>query len=79
MHHRATARATTICLAQCAQDFTHKWEGDFAAKGSAETPSHSQGDFRFFDHAPLVFRQLRERFGISTEDYMLSLTSEYVL
>ena len=31
------------------------------------------------DYAPLVFRQLRERFGIEAPDYMLSIASEYVL
>ena len=51
-----------------------KWEGDFLARGSAETPGHNHHDFRFKDYAPLVFRQIRERFGIEAPDYMLSLT-----
>ena len=62
-----------------ATDFEQQWEGDFLGKGSAETPAHGHYDFRFKDYAPLVFRQIRERFGVMTEDYMLSLTSEYVL
>mmetsp|Transcript_33955 Transcript_33955/g.72517 ORF Transcript_33955/g.72517 Transcript_33955/m.72517 type:complete len:431 (-) Transcript_33955:49-1341(-) len=61
------------------QEFNQKWEGDFIRKGTAETPAHSHADFKFKDYAPLVFRQLRERFGITAQDYMLSLTSEYVL
>ena len=60
-------------------DFEQQWEGDFLSKGSAETPAHGHVDFRFKDYAPLVFRQIRERFGIEAPDYMLSLTSEYVL
>jgi len=60
-------------------DFEQQWEGDFLGKGSAETPAHGHYDFRFKDYAPLVFRQIRERFGIEAPDYMLSLTSEYVL
>ena len=60
-------------------DFNHRWEGDFAARGTTDTPAHQHSDFRFKDFAPLVFRQLRERYGISAQDYMLSLTSEYVL
>ena len=60
-------------------DFEQQWEGDFLGKGSAETPAHGHVDFRFKDYAPLVFRQIRERFGIEAPDYMLSLTSEYVL
>ena len=49
------------------------------AKGSSETPAHNHHDFKFKDYAPLVFREIRERFGILSQDYMLSLTSEYVL
>ena len=54
-----------------------KWEGDFLARGTAETPAHTLNhDFKFKDYAPRVFRDLRELFGIATQDYMLSLTSE---
>ena len=60
-------------------DFDQKWDGDFLAKGSADTPAHGNQDFRFRDFSPLVFRQIRERFGVTTEEYLLSLTSEYVL
>ena len=57
-----------------AADFDQKWDGDFLSKGSAETPAHANHDFRFRDFSPLVFRQIRERFGIEAPDYMLSLT-----
>lgn len=60
-------------------DFDQKWDGDFLAKGTNETPGHNHHDFKFKDYAPLVFREIRERFGIMSQDYMLSLTSEYVL
>jgi len=60
-------------------DFDQKWDGDFLAKGSSDTPAHGHQDFRFKDFSPLVFRKIRERFGVMTEDYLLSLTSEYVL
>lgn len=60
-------------------DFDQKWDGDFLAKGSPDTPAHGHQDFRFKDFSPLVFRKIRERFGVMTEDYLLSLTSEYVL
>ena len=62
-----------------AGDFDQKWDGDFLHGGSADTPAHSHHDFRFRDYSPLVFRQIRERFGVMTPDYLLSLTSEYVL
>ena len=60
-------------------DFNQKWDGDFVARGTSETPAHRYADFQFKDYAPLVFRQLRERFGIEAPDYMLSIASEYVL
>ena len=62
-----------------ANDFDSKWDGDFLSKGSADTPAHGNHDFRFRDYSPLIFRQIRERFGVMTQDYLLSLTSEYVL
>ena len=62
-----------------AADFDQQWDGDFRSGGSADTPAHGNNDFRFREYAPLVFRQIRERFGVMTEDYLLSLTSEYVL
>ena len=62
-----------------AADFDQKWDGDFLKGGSPDTPAHGNHDFRFRDFSPLVFRQIRERFGVMTEDYLLSLTSEYVL
>ncbi|KOO31513.1 saicar synthase-like protein [Chrysochromulina tobinii] len=60
-------------------EFDDKWDGDFLANGSADTPAHTQQDFRFRDFSPLVFRQIREHFGVTNEEYLLSLTSEYVL
>ena len=60
-------------------DFNQKWDGDFVARGTSETPAHRYADFQFKDYAPLVFRQLRERFGVEAPDYMLSIASEYVL
>lgn len=62
-----------------AADFDQKWDGDFLKGGSPDTPAHGNHDFRFRDFSPLVFRQIRERFGVMTPDYLLSLTSEYVL
>eukprot|EP00965_Chrysotila_dentata_P108985 3600442-Pleurochrysis_carterae.AAC.2 len=68
--------ASATCNHVGPQEFNQKWEGDFVGQGSPETPAHSHADFKFKDYAPLVFRQLRERFGITAQDYMLSLTSE---
>jgi hypothetical protein len=62
-----------------AEDFDQTWDGDFRSEGSADTPAHGNHDFRFRDYSPLVFRRIRERYGVMTQDYLLSLTSEYVL
>ena len=35
--------------------------------------AHSSGLFTFRDQAPLAFRHLREHFGVTAEDYMLSI------
>jgi hypothetical protein len=48
-------------------EFNQSWEGDFLARGTPETPAHHHSDFRFKDYSPLVFRQLRERFGITSQ------------
>eukprot|EP00761_Pharyngomonas_kirbyi_P012551 gb/GECH01012578.1/.p1 GENE.gb/GECH01012578.1/~~gb/GECH01012578.1/.p1 ORF type:complete len:486 (+),score=102.55 gb/GECH01012578.1/:1-1458(+) len=45
----------------------------FPSQGSSRTPPHHGRDFQFKDYAPMVFRHLRERFGISAEDYLSSL------
>ena len=55
-----------------AADFDQKWDGDFLKGGSPDTPAHGNNDFRFRDFSPLVFRQIRERFGVMTEDYLLT-------
>ena len=40
---------------------------------SETTPPHAASDFKWKDYSPLVFRQLRERFGIDAGSYLLSL------
>ncbi|KAJ9647039.1 Phosphatidylinositol-4-phosphate 5-kinase [Coniosporium tulheliwenetii] len=36
-------------------------------------------DFKFKDYAPWVFRHLRANFGLDPADYLMSLTSKYIL
>lgn len=40
---------------------------------SKETPAHPAGDFKWKDYSPRVFRNLRNMYGITDADYMLSL------
>jgi len=42
------------------------------------TPS-AKYDFKFKDYAPWVFRNLRARFTLDPADYLMSLTSKYIL
>eukprot|EP00004_Rigifila_ramosa_P027810 TRINITY_DN918_c0_g1_i3.p1 TRINITY_DN918_c0_g1~~TRINITY_DN918_c0_g1_i3.p1 ORF type:complete len:442 (+),score=90.42 TRINITY_DN918_c0_g1_i3:100-1425(+) len=61
------------------QDFTYAFKIEIPRGGSAETPAHSQYDFKFKDYCPMVFRALRKKFQIDSAEYMVSLTGDYVL
>ncbi|KAH1126153.1 hypothetical protein GYH30_015263 [Glycine max] len=45
----------------------------FPPEGSKFTPPHQSVDFRWKDYCPVVFRHLRELFGIDPADYMLAI------
>ncbi|KAI9010428.1 hypothetical protein CLU79DRAFT_710535 [Phycomyces nitens] len=61
-------------------------QGDFMAAhklvfdvtGNELTPGVKY-DFKFKDYAPWVFRDVRDRFHIDAGDYLMSLTSKYIL
>ncbi|PVF93524.1 SAICAR synthase-like protein [Serendipita vermifera] len=60
-------------------DFTAAHKYNFDVIGNELTPS-AKYDFKFKDYAPWVFRSLREdSFNIDPADYLLSLTSKYIL
>jgi 1-phosphatidylinositol-4-phosphate 5-kinase len=46
--------------------------------GNELTPS-AKYDFKFKDYAPWVFRHLRAKFELDPADYLMSLTSKYIL
>ncbi|KAK6025754.1 1-phosphatidylinositol-4-phosphate 5-kinase [Ostertagia ostertagi] len=52
------------------QDFQKIENVAFPAAGSATTPSHSFGDFRFKTYAPIAFRYFRELFNIKPADFL---------
>ncbi|KAI9361344.1 hypothetical protein BD770DRAFT_383228 [Pilaira anomala] len=60
------------------QDFAAAHKLAFDVTGDELTPG-AKYDFKFKDYAPWVFRALRERFGIDPADYLISLTSKYIL
>ena len=59
-------------------DFTAKHKFSFDVTGNELTPS-AKYDFKFKDYAPWVFRHLRTIFGLDPADYLMSLTSKYIL
>jgi 1-phosphatidylinositol-4-phosphate 5-kinase len=59
-------------------DFDAKHKLSFDVTGNELTPS-AKYDFKFKDYSPWVFRRLRAIFGLDPADYLMSLTSKYIL
>ncbi|CAG8512693.1 7046_t:CDS:10 [Ambispora gerdemannii] len=59
-------------------DFKAAHKLAFDITGNELTPS-AKYDFKFKDYAPWVFRHLRDQFYIDPADYLVSLTSKYIL
>ncbi|KAJ5624621.1 hypothetical protein N7510_000930 [Penicillium lagena] len=59
-------------------DFEAKHKFSFDITGNELTPS-AKYDFKFKDYAPWVFRHLRSKFRLDPADYLISLTSKYIL
>ncbi|KAF2758146.1 SAICAR synthase-like protein, partial [Pseudovirgaria hyperparasitica] len=60
------------------KDFTDSFKFSFDVNGNELTPS-AKYDFKFKDYAPWVFRHLRIIFQQDPADYLMSLTSKYIL
>ena len=59
-------------------DFDARHKFSFDITGNELTPS-AKYDFKFKDYAPWVFRHLRATFRLDPADYLISLTSKYIL
>ncbi|RKF59243.1 Phosphatidylinositol 4-phosphate 5-kinase its3 [Erysiphe neolycopersici] len=59
-------------------DFEARHKFSFDITGNELTPS-AKYDFKFKDYAPWVFRHLRANFKLDPADYLMSLTSKYIL
>lgn len=59
-------------------DFDAQNKMSFDITGNELTPS-AKYDFKFKDYAPWVFRHLRAKFRIDPAEYLMSLTSKYIL
>ncbi|RUS22827.1 hypothetical protein BC938DRAFT_475182 [Jimgerdemannia flammicorona] len=60
------------------EDFRAAHKLAFDVTGNELTPG-AKYDFKFKDYAPWVFRHLRQQFYIDPADYLVSLTSKYLL
>mmetsp|Transcript_14110 Transcript_14110/g.21424 ORF Transcript_14110/g.21424 Transcript_14110/m.21424 type:complete len:497 (+) Transcript_14110:115-1605(+) len=62
------------------EDFDEQMKIDFPAAGSTREPftsPHSSRDFKFKTYAPKIFRRIRERFGISTIEFITSICGNF--
>lgn len=59
-------------------DFGARHKFSFDITGNELTPS-AKYDFKFKDYAPWVFRDLRAKFRLDPAEYLMSLTSKYIL
>ena len=60
-------------------EFTEAHKLKFPKKGTDTTPAHNMRDFKFKDYCPQIFRQLREWFGISTQQYLVTICGDFNL
>ncbi|CCH41548.1 1-phosphatidylinositol-4-phosphate 5-kinase [Wickerhamomyces ciferrii] len=74
----AVSRCSGIMQPLTDQDFRMNKKLVFDVSGNELTPS-SKYDFKFKDYCPTVFRELRLLFGLDPADYLVSLTSKYIL
>ena len=50
---------------------------DWISKGDTSSQdTEKMTDFTFYDYAPLVFKRIRTKFGITESEYMASLGPE---
>lgn len=57
-------------------DFSVAKKTNFTRQGSETTPAHSYSDFQFKSYAPGAFKHLRDLFGVSKEDFLVSFCTE---
>ena len=65
--------------AELESEFLETKKYKFPAEGSDTTPAHQMADFKFKDYCPQIFRQLREWFRISTQEYLITICGDFKL
>merc|ERR1719361_1533594 len=64
---------------ELASEFLETKKYKFPSLGSDTTPAHQMSDFKFKDYCPQIFRQLREWFRISTQEYLVTICGDFKL
>lgn len=65
--------------AELEEEFLETKKYKFPSEGSELTPAHQMSDFKFKDYCPQIFRQLREWFRISTQEYLVTICGDFKL
>jgi len=66
-------------LTELESEFLETKKYKFPSLGSDTTPAHQMSDFKFKDYCPQIFRQLREWFRISTQEYLVTICGDFKL
>eukprot|EP01025_Chloroclados_australasicus_P064321 TRINITY_DN8580_c3_g1_i6.p2 TRINITY_DN8580_c3_g1~~TRINITY_DN8580_c3_g1_i6.p2 ORF type:complete len:501 (-),score=43.13 TRINITY_DN8580_c3_g1_i6:340-1842(-) len=61
------------------EDFQKKVKQIFPRTGTTQTPPHRGTDFKWKEYCPMVFRKLRQIFGVDASEYMLNLCGDMAL
>ena len=59
------------------KDYTDTMKLQFPGRGSLWTPAHRMRDFKFKDYQPVVYKKIRECFGINPADYLLCVCGNF--
>ena len=59
------------------KDYSDTIKLQFPGRGSLLTPAHRMRDFKFKDYSPVVYKKIRECFGINPADYLLCVCGNF--
>ena len=59
------------------KDYSDTIKLQFPGRGSVWTPAHRLRDFKFKDYSPVVYKKIRECFGINPADYLLCVCGNF--
>ena len=59
------------------KDYSDTIKLQFPGRGGLLTPAHRMRDFKFKDYSPVVYKKIRECFGINPADYLLCVCGNF--